>query len=710
MQKLRASLVTLGSLALLLSLAGFTAKKKATEPAAAVPATAGVALAGWGKPVEQNTAGVNQIESEYAPGAIQAMCEKALTDHQKALDAIAALPKAQRSAKNVLLEFERVNAEFGDITNPLTFMKYVSTVESTQNEGGACEEKVSQYLVSVFARKDLYAALRDAKPTTPAQKRLSEKTLLAFERNGLKLSDEKAVQVKALRTEIEKLQADFSDNLNKDDSSLEFTTEQLKGAPEDFLNRLKKSNDGKRLVVTTKSTDYQVVMKNVVDSDVRRQMLIKYWNRAAEKNTPLLKAAIAKRREVATLMGYDSWLAFQVADRTAKNRKTVEDFLNGLRAKLSARNQAELARLAKVKLAREPDSKGLNLWDIEFMRNTVRKQEFNLDEEVVRTYFPANVVVKGLFEIYSTLLGVKFTEVSGAKVWAPKVKLYKIEDAKSGEVIGGFYTDFVPRSGKYGHAAAFTIFSGRMLHPMVDSEYLHPTSAIVANFTPPANGKPSLLTHDEVETFFHEFGHIMHQTLTRAPYASLSGSSTAQDFVEAPSQMLENWVYDEKVLNLLSGHYEDNAKKLPPELRKTIIAVREFDQGAYFYTRQLVFGLIDVKYHTAQGDVDPSKTYDTLFSELIGVAPPEGTNFPASFGHLMGGYDAGYYGYLWSEVFADDMFSKFQKEGLLNPATGMRYRKLILERGNMLDNERMLNEFLGRKWSNAAFFKRMGIH
>ena len=309
-----------------------------------------------------------------------------------------------------------------------------------------------------------------------------------------------------------------------------------------------------------------------------------------------------------------------------------------------------------------------------------------------------------MFDVYSKILGVRFEEVKDASVWAPGVKLYRILNASDSALIAHFYTDFIPREGKYSHAAAFNLVTGRRLP---DGSYVKPVSAIVANFTPPADGKPSLLTHDEVETTFHEFGHIMHQTLTKAPYASLAGTRVARDFVEAPSQMLENWVWSPEILASLSGHYKDNSKKLPPELLKSMMEARDYNQGL-FYTRQLYYALMDMAYHTTKGDFDTTKVQEKLHKEITGLDPVPGGHWEASFGHLMG-YDAGYYGYLWSEVYAQDMFTRFEKDGLLSDKVGADYRHVILESGNMQEAADLVTQFLGRKSTRDAFFKKLHI-
>jgi thimet oligopeptidase len=285
------------------------------------------------------------------------------------------------------------------------------------------------------------------------------------------------------------------------------------------------------------------------------------------------------------------------------------------------------------------------------------------------------------------------------------VKKYAIREIRSNAVIGYFFTDFIPRAGKYGHAAAFTLISGRSLG---DGVYSQPVSAIVANFSPPTADRPSLLTHDEVETLFHEFGHIMHQTLTVAPYAYLSGSSTAQDFVEAPSQMLENWVWNAEQLNKISGHYKNPNRKLPAELVGKMLAAKDFNQG-YHYSRQIMLGLTDLKMHMAEGPVDANAVFREVHSDTLLFPPIAGSKFMAGFGHMMGGYDAGYYGYIWSEVFAADMFTRFEAGGLENESLGRLYRDRILGQGAMQEPLELLTQFLGRAPNDQAFLKKLGL-
>jgi thimet oligopeptidase len=643
------------------------------------------------------------IRSDYAPNEITTLCNAAVKKAAQSLDAIAQVKADTATVQNTLLAFETTLADFGDETNGLTFMGYVSTDENLRKEGSACEEQLGQFFVGLFTRKDLYAALQLAKATNAEEARLLSETLRSFEKNGLKLPDAELAQLKAILSEISRNETKFSANLNNDVTSLNFTAAELAGVPDSFLARAKKTTSGE-FIITTKSSDYTVVMENASNAKTRNKMLTAYLNRGTLENTELLEKTVQLRAQAAQILGFDTWVDYRSSDRMAKNRKTIEEFLVGLKQKIAAKTKQDLDVLLPLKKADDPTATVINQEDISYYLNKYKKNKLSVDNELIREYFPVDTVVNGMFAVYSKLLGVTYKAVAGAKVWSPDVVLYEITDVKTKTRIGYFYADFYPRAGKYGHAAAFTLVSGRE----VNGQYNETVSAIVSNFTPAGPGKPALLSHDEVETLFHEFGHIMHQTLTRVRYASLSGTSTARDFVEAPSQVLENWVWDAKILNLISGHYTDPKKKLPKALLDKMLLAKNFGQG-YFYSRQLTFGLFDLEIHSTKGSVRVDDVYNKYFKELIGVDPISGVHFPGTFGHMMGGYDAGYYGYLWSEVYAQDMFSVFEKKGLLNSRVGNKYRRTVLEQGSMVEAIDLLRQFLGREPNSDAFFKKIGI-
>jgi thimet oligopeptidase len=647
------------------------------------------------------------IRSDYAAGEITRLCDASIERAKKAYDEIGKFPSSTHNIDQTLLAFEQAGDDLSDETTPLIFMKSVSSQAPLIKEGTDCEEKVSQFMVATGTRKDLYLVIKNqAKNQTArndAERRLLSETIKEFEINGLKLSDKKLAQVKKLKTKLNSLQNQFESNLNGDVSTVTFTSSEMDGATPSFLNRLKKDAQG-NFIVTTKEPDYVEFMQNVKSGEARKRMAIAYNRRAADKNIPLLEQAIQTREKIAKLMGFSTWADYHLQDHMAQNSQTVMKFLNGLRNKLKQKNASDLAKLLAFKKELDPKADHLDSWDIAYLEYQLKKRDYALDNEEIRKYFPADLVVQSMFDVYSELLGVKFSEVPNAKVWADGVKQYEIRDAASGETVAYFYTDFFPRPLKYGHAAAFPLIAGRS----TAHGYQKPVAAIVANLSPPSQGMPSLLTHEDVVTMFHEFGHIMHNTLTRAPYGSMSGTSVPMDFVEAPSQMLENWVWDSAILKRVSGYYLDHSKKLPDAILSKMIKARDFNQG-YFNTRQLVYGLLDMSYHTAHGPVNAAAVYDRLVNEVQGLAPIPGGKFPATFGHLMGGYDSGYYGYLWSEVYAQDMFTRFKKAGLTNPEIGLQYRHAILEKGNMEPSMDLLREFMGREPNSDAFFEKLGI-
>ncbi len=643
------------------------------------------------------------IRSDYQKGEIQVLCNQAIQEADTKFKAIAAIAPDKRTIDNTLLALENAQANLEDATEPIGFMRLVSPDKSIRADAADCKSQTTAFDVEVSARRELYNAVKDQKARNAGEARLLYRTLQGFEQNGLKLPDDQLAQVKDLNARLERLKIDFETNLNEDTSTVTYTPEELDGANPDFIKGLAKTQDGK-LIVTTKEPDYAEVMQEVKSDDARYRMQLAYLNRAADANTKLLEEAVQVREQIAKILGFPTWAAYRIQPYMAGSADNVMNFLNRLKAKLAAKNRQDLDQLLAYKKELDPKAIKVNQWDQAYLAYQLQKRDYQLDDDQVSEYFPADVVISGMFNVYSKMLGVRYQEVPNAKVWAQGVKLYEIHDQSDNRLIGYFYTDFYPRPGKYGHAAAFPLISARML----PKGYSKPVAAIVANLRAAAPGKPPLLPHGDVITIFHEFGHIMHATLTRAPFASLSGMNVAMDFVEAPSQMLENWPWQQEVLEQLSGHYLDHSRKLPKDILDKMLAVRGNQQGR-FYMRQLLLALFDMTIHSQTGPVDVTQTFDDLYRTVVGDEPITGTHFAASFGHIMGGYDAGYYGYLWSKVYAEDMFTVFQAGGVTSPVTGSKYRKDILERGDMVDAINLLRDFLGREPNSDAFFKRLHI-
>lgn len=640
---------------------------------------------------------------------IKAECPRAKDRAVMNLAPIATLTDSARSFENTPQLLETVLWDLSDQTAAATFLKYVSVSSGVRDAANDCETQMEQFGVETFTRPDLFASVSSyaarKEKLAGENKKLLEKELLDFKRSGLALPADKREEVKKIKLRLAELEANFGKNLNNVKDSLLVSREELDGLPDDYIGRLQK--EGSQYRVTLDYPDYFPFMNNATSAKTRALLENLYNNRATKENLPILKEVLSLRQQAAKLLGYPNHSAYVLEQRMAKTPAAVDAFLRRVESKLKPMAQQELALLLELKKEQEGEKSDgiLHAWDWRFYDNFLKKSRYQVDDEAIKEYFPMDVVTDGMLSVYQLLLNVKFRQIPDAAVWHPDVKLYEITDANGPPApIGYFYMDLYPREGKYKHAAAFSLIKGRQLP---SGDYQAPVSAMVANFNKPTADRPSLLKHNEVDTYFHEFGHIMHQTLTRARYGRFSGSSVARDFVEAPSQMLENWVWSAEVLPMLSGHYKDRSQKLPKELLDKMIAAKNVNSGL-IYLRQIFFGSIDMRYHTASEIADTTAEYEHLMGPVSLIPMSAGTHPEASFGHLMG-YDSGYYGYLWSKVFAEDMFSRFEAEGVLNPVIGRLYRQAILEQGSSKDEAAILRDFLGREPNEKAFLKSIGL-
>ena len=413
--------------------------------------------------------------------------------------------------------------------------------------------------------------------------------------------------------------------------------------------------------------------------------------------------------KIALGLGYKSWDDYQPEIRMAKTGAGAKSYIDDLITGIQPKFDAEVSALQKMKASdtNAPTAK-IDIWDWRYYTNQLKKQKFSVDTEALRAYFPFQSALEGMFNIYQSIFGLRFEKIAAPYKWIDDLQLYLVTDSATSEPLGMFYLDMFPREGKFNHFAEFEIIGGKLLP---DGKYQRPTVALLCNFPPPSTDKPSLLSHSEVETLFHEFGHALHTITTRAKYGRFAGTHVPADFVEAPSQMLQNWVWDKKVLDTFAADYRDPSKKIPSEIIKKLNDAKLATAGV-IYRRQFGFASLDLALHDRHPEEVP---YDAVaisnpILERVFLPIDPSTTFVSYFGHL-NGYDAGYYGYAWADAIAADMATVFEKakDRYLNKQAGLRLRHEVYEQGDSRDVTVSIEKFLGRKQSIQPFLKKLGI-
>ena len=652
---------------------------------------------------------------ETTPDAVKTTVDKTIADGNAALDSVGQLRANEVNFVNTIRQLDDINYLIQRASDRLGLIEQTSTNAAVRDAATDAIKKLSEWSVGTDYREDVYAAVKAYANTQPLldgeDKKLFDETLRDYRRAGLDLPKDQRDEVEKLRKQLTALETDYENNVTKATNSLKFTKAELEGVPEEFLSQqgIKTGNDEYTLKANI-TFHYMMVEDNAKLEATRKKMIVAQCNLAREDNIPLLQKILVLRDDVAHKLGYASYADYATETRMVKNTATAITFLENLKTGLQPKFDAELEEFRQLKIKETSDANAkINVWDWRYFANELKKTKYNVDAEQLRVYFPYQRVLDGMFTIYQRIFGLKFERIEAPYKWIGDLQLYTVSDKKTGEPLGLFYLDMFPREGKYNHFAQFGIIEGKLLS---DGRYQRPVCSLVCNFPPPQPDKPSLLSHDEVETVFHEFGHAMHTIMTRAKYSRFSGTSVPQDFVEAPSQMLENWAWDKTVLDSFAADYRDPKKKIPQDILNQLKASRLATMGMY-YRRQLSFGLMDLTLHTqihATNVDDVLPLSNKILSDVSLPVPPD-TAFVAYFGHIIG-YGSGYYGYAWADAIAADMATVFENSpgGYFDKTAGMRMRKEIYSVGDSRDVNVSIEKFLGRPRSLEPFLKKIGVN
>ncbi|KAJ1815000.1 metalloendopeptidase, partial [Coemansia sp. RSA 2599] len=615
---------------------------------------------------------------------------------------------------NAIAPLARFENDNGADSSIVTFLQNVSTDKDVRDASSEAEQQLSSFRIESMMREDVYKSVRavldnkvEMDSLEPEDRLLVQKMEEEYRRNGLALSQGQRRELGDIRKRLSELSIKFSRSINEKDGRILFTRQELLGLPEDYFDRRPTEiEDGvEKFVVTTKYPDLVPVMQMAKSEQTRKRLMVVSESRCPE-NIALLEEAVKLRVQAAQLLGYKTHAEFVLEQNMAKTPQKVLDFEHDLREKLDVLadkeiKEIEALKMADKKAAGEPYA-GLFSWDFRYYSNIVKERKHNVSDEEIKQYFPMKQVTRGVLDIYQNMLGLRFNKVDDAPVWHPDVEMYEIWEANDdSKFVGHFYLDLHPRDGKYNHACVNPIRAG---FARSDGTREHPVAVMLANFPKPTSSAPALLTHDDALTLLHEFGHVFHHICAETKWSHFQLDSVQMDFIEAPSQMLENWGWEPSVLRQFAAHYK-TGEPIPEDLIRRMVAAKNEGAGL-FNLRQVFFGLFDMAIHnTADGKVDIRALYKTLREQTTRFSAGDtDTCGAATFGHMMGGYDAGYYGYLWAKVYSSDMYaSRFLKDGVDNPRTGMDYRFEILRPGGSRDAAVSLERFLGRGPSSDAF-------
>ncbi len=663
----------------------------------------------------------SRIAPEHVEPAVDCLVSGNRSEVERLLDEV-----SEPDWYNFIEPLEELEDRLSRAWSPVSHLHAVMDSEPLREAYNACLPKLSDYGTEMGQNERLFRAYaqvaEQAEGLPQPQRKLLENALRDFRLSGVDLPAEKKARFREIASNLSELTARFEENLlDATNAWQKRVTDEtlLAGLPPSALDLARQTAEQRGeagWLFTLEFPSYHPVVTYADNRDLRREFYEAYSTRASDQgpdagrfdNSEVMEAILALRHELAQLLGYRNYAERSLATKMARTPEEVTGFLRDLARRARPQAERELQELRDY--AREHHGvETLEAWDIPYYSEKLRQHRYSISQEALKPWFPETRVIPGMFEVIGRLFGVTIRQSDEqVDVWHPDVRFYEVRDTGSGELLGQFYFDLYARPKKRGGAWMADCIS-RM---KTRNREQNPVAFMTCNFTPPVGEKPALLTHDEVQTLFHEFGHGLHHMLTQVDWPSISGiSGVAWDAVELPSQLMENWCWEREALDLFSGHYE-TGEPLPQALFERMLAARNF-QSAMQMLRQVEFALFDFRIHLEYEPERGGRIYEILQEvrdEVAVVKPPAWNRFAHGFSHIFGGgYAAGYYSYKWAEVLSADAFSLFEENGVLDPETGMLFRQNILEKGGSADAMELFVAFRGREPSIEPLLRHTGI-
>lgn len=640
--------------------------------------------------------------------------QQAIASADSELSGMLALAEAQRNYNNTFLRFDEIESNILKVAYIHNLQSNTSTDTALRDVATDSVKLFDEWHTKLYFREDLYQLLSSitvlGQQLTQQQLRYREELLRDFTRNGFDLAPSKRQQVERLKLANNELSTQFSKNIRDYDKQISFSAAELQGVSPELLKGFNQNDSSSYKIDPRISSQYAIIMDNAQLPASREKMLRGRRQVGALTNPELLSNIILNRRDIAQLLGYQHYADYATEVKMSGDATTAVQFLQGLSTGLDSKFVTEVETLTRLKRD-DPfaNKQALQYWDVRYYQNQLRQKKYQLDLDQLRNYFPMEQVLSGLFETTEKLFSIEIKEAQVTNKWVDDLRLFVVIDKQTQVPMGAVYMDLYPREGKYSHFAHFSIKPGRKL---LNGKRQRPVSALVCNFPAPSEDQPSLLSYSQVQTLFHEFGHAMHSMLSVTDFAAFHGTSVPRDFVEAPSQMLEFWLEEKSVLDTFAKDYRDPTKTIAADFLNKVKQAELATVGIN-ERYQLALGLMDLQLHSITGqnrELNILGVEEQTFSRLY--FSMQGSHMLPAFGHLAGGYAAGYYGYQWALAIASDLAAKFEAApgGYADLRTGLALRQEIYAKGNSRPIDQSIRAFLGRDWTIDARLKRLGVN